>query len=74
MYRSLACECQDLFFCSDDQLAGHRILPQLMGIIPQNTGGFGDVEEAARVFVATRYFNGGRIRVPRPCHPQTASQ
>ena len=36
----------------DDQLAGHRIPPQLMGIIPQNTGGFGDVEKAARVFVA----------------------
>ncbi len=35
----------------DDQLAGHRIPPQLMGIIPQNTGGFGDVEKAARVFV-----------------------
>ncbi|GEK74251.1 MULTISPECIES: phage portal protein [Halomonas] len=36
----------------DDQLAGHRIPPQMMGIIPQNTGGFGDVEKAARVFVA----------------------
>ncbi|QEM80229.1 phage portal protein [Halomonas binhaiensis] len=36
----------------DDQLAGHRIPPQLMGIIPSNTGGFGDVEKAARVFVA----------------------
>jgi len=36
----------------DDQLAGHRIPPQLMGIIPQNTGGFGDVEKSARVFVA----------------------
>lgn len=36
----------------DDQLAGHRIPPQLMGIIPQNTGGFGDAEKAARVFVA----------------------
>lgn len=35
----------------DDQLAGHRIPPQLMGIIPQNTTGFGDVEKAARVFV-----------------------
>lgn len=35
----------------DDQLAGHRIPPQLMGIIPQNTAGFGDVEKAARVFV-----------------------
>lgn len=36
----------------DDQLAGHRVPPQLMGIIPQNTTGFGDVEKAARVFVA----------------------
>lgn len=35
----------------DDQLAGHRIPPQLMGVIPNNTGGFGDVEKAARVFV-----------------------
>lgn len=36
----------------DDQLAGHRIPPQLMGVIPQNTAGFGDVEKAVRVFVA----------------------
>lgn len=36
----------------DDQLAGHRIPPQLMGIVPQNTSGFGDVEKASRVFVA----------------------
>ena len=25
--------------------------PQMMGIIPNNTGGFGDVEKASRVFV-----------------------
>ena len=36
----------------DDQLAGHRIPPPLMGIVPQNTAGFGDVEKAAKVFVA----------------------
>ncbi|MBB5320483.1 phage portal protein [Marinobacter oulmenensis] len=36
----------------DDQLAGHRVPPQLMGIIPSNTGGFGDSEKAARVFAA----------------------
>ncbi|MCC5882463.1 MAG: phage portal protein [Halomonas sp.] len=36
----------------DDQLAGHRIPPQLMGIVPTNSAGFGDVEKAARVFVA----------------------
>ena len=35
----------------DDQLAGHRIPPALMGIVPQNTAGFGDVEKSARVFV-----------------------
>ena len=34
----------------DDQLAAHRVPPQLMGIIPSNTGGFGDVEKAAMVF------------------------
>lgn len=36
----------------DDQLAAHRVPPQLMGIIPNNTGGFGDVEKAANVFAA----------------------
>ncbi|AXG45007.1 MULTISPECIES: phage portal protein [Photorhabdus] len=35
----------------DDILAAHRVPPQMMGIIPQNTGGFGDVEKAAKVFV-----------------------
>lgn len=34
----------------DDLLAAHRVPPQLMGIIPNNTGGFGDAEKAARVF------------------------
>ncbi len=34
----------------DDQLAAHRVPPQLMGIIPSNTGGFGDAEKAAMVF------------------------
>lgn len=37
----------------DDQLAGHRVPPQLMGIVPNNTGGFGDVSKAAEVF----YYN-----------------
>ena len=32
-------------------LAAHRVPPQLMGIIPTNTGGFGDVEKASKVFV-----------------------
>lgn len=34
----------------DDVLASHRVPPQLMGIIPNNTGGFGDVEKATKVF------------------------
>lgn len=34
----------------DDVLAAHRVPPQLLGIIPNNTGGFGDIEKAARVF------------------------
>lgn len=35
----------------DDQLAAHRVPAQLIGIVPNNAGGFGDVEKAARVFV-----------------------
>lgn len=34
----------------DDVLAAHRVPPQLMGIIPNNVGGFGDIEKAATVF------------------------
>lgn len=34
----------------DDQLAGHRVPPQLMGIVPNNVGGFGDIKKAAEVF------------------------
>ena len=34
----------------DDVLAAHRVPPQLLGIMPNNTGGFGAVEPAARVF------------------------
>lgn len=29
----------------DDMMAAHRVPPQMMGIIPNNTGGFGDVEK-----------------------------
>lgn len=36
----------------DDILAAHRVPPQLMSIIPNNTGGFGDAEKAALVFSA----------------------
>lgn len=34
----------------DDMLAAHRVPPQLMGIIPNNTAGFGNAVEAAEVF------------------------
>lgn len=34
----------------DDLLAAHRVPPQLMSVIPNNTGGFGDVTKAATVF------------------------
>ncbi len=35
----------------DDMMAAHRVPPQMMGIMPNNAGGFGDVEKASRVFV-----------------------
>ncbi|MXO73176.1 phage portal protein [Alteraurantiacibacter buctensis] len=35
----------------DDLLAAHRVPPQLIGIIPQNNGGFGSVGEARDNFV-----------------------
>ena len=35
----------------DDILAAHRVPPQLLGIVPNNTGGFGAVGPAAQVFV-----------------------
>ncbi|WP_233172046.1 phage portal protein [Dyella sp. ASV21] len=35
----------------DDVLAAHRVPPQLLGMIPTNAGGFGDVEKAKRVFM-----------------------
>lgn len=34
----------------DDILAAHRVPPQLMGIMPNVTGGFGDAEKAAEIF------------------------
>ncbi|MNE78645.1 Phage portal protein [compost metagenome] len=34
----------------DDQLAMLRIPPQLMGVVPQNSGGFGSVREATQVW------------------------
>jgi PBSX family phage portal protein len=35
----------------DDLLAAHRVPPQLLGVIPMNAGGFGDVEKATRMFI-----------------------
>lgn len=35
----------------DDILAAHRVPPQLMGVMPNVTGGFGAVEPVAKVFV-----------------------
>ena len=35
----------------DDMMAAHRVPPQMMGIMPSNVGGFGDVEKASVVFV-----------------------
>lgn len=37
----------------DDVLAAHRIPPQLLGIVPQNSGGFGSITEAAKIFHAS---------------------
>lgn len=34
----------------DDMLAAHRIPPQLIGAVPSNAGGFGDITKAAAVF------------------------
>lgn len=34
----------------DDVLVAHRVPPQLMGVMPNNTGGFGSVSDAAKVF------------------------
>ncbi|SUW65439.1 phage portal protein, PBSX family [Buttiauxella agrestis] len=36
---------------AEDLMSAHRVPPQMMGVIPNNTGGFGDVVKAAQVFV-----------------------
>ena len=36
---------------AEDLMSAHRLPPQMMGVIPNNTGGFGDVVKAAQVFV-----------------------
>ena len=35
----------------DDMNAAHRVPPQMTGIIPNKTGGFGDVEKSSHVFM-----------------------
>lgn len=35
----------------DDLLSAHRVPPQMMGVLPNNNGGFGDVVKASQVFV-----------------------
>lgn len=35
----------------DDVLAAHRVPPQLLGLVPTGTTGFGSVVPAAQVFV-----------------------
>lgn len=37
-----------------DMMAAHRVPPQMMGIMPNNVEGFGDVEKASRVFVRNK--------------------
>lgn len=36
----------------DDILAAHRVPPQLLGVVPVNAGGFGDIATASEVFKA----------------------
>ena len=35
----------------DDVLAAHRVPPQLLGVVPANAGGFGDITKAKEAFV-----------------------
>lgn len=35
----------------DEMLAAHRVPPQLLGVVPANAGGFGDVSKAADAFI-----------------------
>lgn len=36
---------------AEDLMSAHRVPPQMMGMMPSNTGGFGDAVKAAQVFV-----------------------
>ena len=38
----------------DDLLSAHCVPPQMMGIIPDNSGGFGDAVKASQVFVRNK--------------------
>ena len=40
----------------DDILAAHRVPAQMLGVVPENTGGFGDVEKASRIFYLNEIF------------------
>ncbi len=40
----------------DDMLAVHRVPPQLMGIIPNNTGRFKDIKKASHLFARNELF------------------
>lgn len=35
----------------DDLLAAHRVPPQMIGVIPVNAGGFGDVEKTTKIYI-----------------------
>ena len=35
----------------DDVLVAHRVPPQLLGIVPVNSGGFGDITKASMIFI-----------------------
>lgn len=39
------------FLSCEDMMTAHYVPPQMMGIIPNKTGGFGYVEKTCRVFV-----------------------
>ena len=48
----------------DDLLGAHRVPPQLLGVVPGNTGGFGAADTAARLLfvMKSRRCNGGLLR------------
>lgn len=35
----------------DDVLVAHRVPPQLLGVVPQNSGGFGNIKDATQAFL-----------------------